>query len=301
MKAKRSAKKQTTKKKTTENHAPVPSGILLVIGGAENKGESEPEKKKKPSDFVRLQVLETFKNLIPKREPLVEIITTASGNGNETFERYEKALAEVGITNLGHIHHTSRSEILDEPLLERAQNADAFFFSGGDQLKLTGIYGGTEFLTQIKQRYINEPLVVAGTSAGAMAMSTPMIYAGNEEVHELGGNIKLTTGLEFLRDVCIDTHFVHRGRFVRMSQVIITNPTCIGIGIEEDTAIIVRNGIEAEVVGTGLVIIIEGFDIRDSSIAEFTEDKPVTARNLKMHLLSDKCRYIIPQMNPAHK
>jgi len=302
MKAKRSAKKQTTRRKTIENHAPVPSGVLLIIGGAENVGESEPEKKKKPSDFIRLQVLEAFKDAIPKREPLVEVITTASGNGGETFQKYQRAFEQIGITNLGHIHHTSRSQILDDPqMLERVQNADAFFFSGGDQLKLTGTYGGTEFLKQLKERYINEPIIVAGTSAGAMAMSTPMIYAGNEEVQELGGNIKLTTGLEFLRDVCIDTHFVHRGRFVRMAQVIITNPTCIGIGIEEDTAIMVRNGVEAKVVGTGLVIIMEGFDIRDSSIANFTEDKPVTARDIKMHLLSDGCEYIIPQLNPPHK
>jgi cyanophycinase len=134
-----------------------------------------------------------------------------------------------------------------------------------------------------------------------MAMSTPMIYAGNEDVQELGGEIKITTGLEFLKDVCIDTHFVHRGRFVRMAQVVITNPTCIGIGIEEDTAVVIKNGFEMQVIGTGLVIIIEGFGIRDSSINEFSEDKPVTARDLRVHLLADGATYLIPQLNPPHK
>src|SRR4051812_41397010 len=124
-----------------------------------------------------------------------------------------------------------------------------------------------------------------------MAMSTPMIYAGNSEVQELGGMIKVTTGLEFLKDVCIDTHFVHRGRFVRMAQVVVTNPNCIGIGIEEDTAIIVCNGLDVEVVGTGTLIIIEGFEITEANIEEFTSNVPVKMRDLKMHILSDGEKY----------
>jgi cyanophycinase len=299
MKAKKTKTRNIVRQK--ENHSPVPAGTLVVIGGAENKGEAEPEHKKKPSDFIKLQVLEAFKETTRKREPLVEVVTTASGQGAETFEDYKKAFEKIGITNLAHIHHNSREEVLDYQCLERIKAADAFFFSGGDQLKLTGYYGGTEFLKLLKEKYINEPFVIGGTSAGAMALSTPMIYAGNDEVQELGGQIKLTTGLQFMRDVCIDTHFVHRGRFVRMAQVVITNPSTIGVGIEEDTAIIVRNGTDAEVIGTGLVIVIEGFEIKGTSIAGFTEDKPIKARDLKVHLLSDGDQYKIPQMNPPHK
>jgi cyanophycinase len=147
---------------------------------------------------------------------------------------------------------------------------------------------------------VYEKIVCAGTSAGAMAMSTPMIYAGNDEVQEIGGMIKVTTGLQFLKDVCIDTHFVHRARFIRMSQVVVTNPTCIGLGIEEDTAVIVRNGLEVEVIGTGTVIIIEGFDITETNIEEFTSEKLITIRDLKMHILSSGNRYDIPQNNPPH-
>jgi len=304
MKAKRS-KKSTANKKglitTVENHCPVPSSVLMAIGGKENKGEEEPENKKKPEDFVRLEVLERFKELVGKRDPLVEVITTPSSEGKESFEDYRQAFGKVGITRLQHIHHNVRSEILEDPMLQRVKAADAFFFSGGDQLKLTSIYGGTEFLTALKERYVHEAIVIAGTSAGAMSMSTPMIYAGNEEVQELGGAIKLTTGLEFLKDVCIDTHFVHRGRFVRMAQVIATNPGCVGIGIEEDTAIIVRNGVEMEVLGTGLVIVMEGFHIRNFNIEDFTKDKPITIRDLRVHMLSSGDRYEFVQTNPPHK
>lgn len=284
-----------------ENHCPVPAGTLIVIGGHENKGQDQPNDKKKPSDFVKLEVLKTFKDLTHKREPRVEVITTASGEPTESFKEYKKVFEKIGISNVGQIHHDSRSELVEDDLIEKIKNADGFFFAGGNQLKLTATYGGSSFLTALKQRYINDPIVIGGTSAGAMALSTPMIYAGNEEVQELGGDIKVTTGLEFLKDVCIDTHFVNRGRFVRLAQVIVTNPTSIGIGIEEDTAIVVHNGSELQVVGSSLVIIIDGFNISKTNINDFSEDKPVTARDLRIHILSDGDLYQIPQINPPHK
>jgi cyanophycinase len=301
MKAKRTKRTRVIGKITSENHSPVPLGVLVVIGGKENKGEDGPDNKKKPADFIKLEVLKAFKDATHKREPVIEVVTTASSEGAEAFNDYVKVFEKIGITNVGHIHHKTRKEVLDDPLTERIKNADAFFFSGGDQLLLTGIYGGTQFLTHLKERYINYPIVIGGTSAGAMALSTPMIYAGSEEVQEIAGKIKVTMGLEFLKDVCIDTHFVHRGRFVRMSQVIITNPTSIGIGIEEDTGIVVQNGRQMQVVGTGLVTIIEGFDIVQANIKDFSEDKPITARNLKVHLLSDGDNYELLQINPPHK
>lgn len=301
MKSKRTQKTKVVPRKQHENHCPTPQGTLVVVGGKENKGEDAPDNKKKPSDFIKLQVLEAFKDATHKHEPLIEVITTASSEGPESFLDYQKVFEKIGITNVGHIHHNSREEVLSDPMLERIKNANGVFFSGGDQLKLTGFHGGTEFLTYLKQRYINEQIAVGGTSAGAMALSTPMIYAGNEEVQELGGEIKVTTGLEFLKDVCVDTHFVHRGRFVRLAQVVVTNPTCIGIGIEEDTCIVVKNGSEMQVIGTGMVIIIEGFEIRGSNIKEFADDKPITARDLRVHLLADGDTYSIPQINPPHK
>jgi cyanophycinase len=300
MKAKRSGAKAGTKKKK-ENHTPIPKGILVVIGGKENKGEEGPENKKRPPDFIQLEVLQAFKDATHKKDPIVEVITTASTEGYESFMDYQKVFEKIGISNVGHIHHNTRQEVLNDPMTERINAADAIFFSGGDQLLLTAIYGGSQFLTSLKERYIDDPIVIGGTSAGAMALSTPMIYAGKEESQELGGQIKVAMGLEFMKDVCIDTHFVHRGRFVRMSQVVITNPTSIGIGLEEDTCIMVSKGRQIQVKGSGLAIIIEGFDIQNANIRDFSDDKPVTARNLKFHLLSDGDEYEVPQMNPPHK
>lgn len=290
------------KRTRRENTCPIPSGILLIIGGAENKGEEEAKDKQTPDDFKRLEILKKFIELTGKDHPVIEVITTATSDPEGTFDDYKKAFEKLKVKHVGQIHHTSHKELLaeDEALQERARQADGVFFAGGDQLKYTSIYGGTRFLYELKERYIHDKIVIAGTSAGAMALSTPMIYAGNDEVQELGSMIKVTLGLEFLKDVCIDTHFVHRGRFVRMAQVIVTNPTCIGMGIEEDTAVIVRNGLNAEVVGTGTVIIIEGFTITEASIEEFTEEKPISIRDMKVHILSGDDKYQVPQNNPPH-
>jgi cyanophycinase len=282
------------------SECPVPAGKLLIIGGSENKGEM-PEDELHRHNFERLEILKAFVNLIGKKDPVVEVITSASGKGGETYSEYKDLFKELKVKKVGHMHHEIRKEALDETVLERIKNADGFFFSGGDQLQLTSLYGGTEFLQELKKRYIRENIVIAGTSAGAMALSTPMIYAGNDEIQQIGGEIRITTGLEFLKDVCIDTHFVHRSRFVRMAQVIATNPTCIGIGIEEDTAIIVTEGVHAEVIGAGVIIYIDGMSIERSNISDFDKKIPVSIRELKVHILNRGDKFTIPQVNPPHK
>ena len=283
----------------------MPKGVLVIIGGAEEKTlekvEQEKEKRERENGHEEQVVLKTFVDLMNRKEsPLIEVVTTASGNPEASFADYKKVFGELGIRRIHHLHHNSRGEVLDDKLDKKVAEADAFFFTGGDQLRLTSVYGGTPFLTDLKKRYIKDRVIIGGTSAGAMALSTPMIYAGNKEVQQLGGEIKITTGLEFLKDVCIDTHFVDRGRFVRMAQVVETNPTCIGIGIEEDTAIVVRNGFEAEVVGSGMVIVIEGFHIRETNIDEFTEKKVMSVKDLKVHILGPGYQFEIPQCNPPH-
>ncbi|MCW3094082.1 MAG: cyanophycinase [Ferruginibacter sp.] len=287
-------------KSTALNSCPIPSGILVIIGGKEDKGiqVDNPETK---DQNERLEILKAFVKLTGKDKAVVEVITTASGSGDELFEDYKRAFGELGVPEPGHIHHKLRGDVLQEDLTDRLQNADAFFFTGGDQLLLTSIYGGTSFLTKLKERYIHEKIVIGGTSAGAMAMSTPMIYAGNKSVQQIAGEIKVTMGLEFLKDVCIDTHFIDRSRFVRMAQVIATNPTCIGIGIEEDTGIVITDGVNAEVVGTGVVTVIEGFNLSSSNITDIAENCPVYMEDLKVHLLARGGKYEIPQINPPHK
>lgn len=285
--------------KTSQNSCPVPAGILLVIGGAESKGE-EPENHQAPKGYYPLEILQCFKDLLPHKDSIVEVITSASEEGSESMRQYTRCFKKLGIETVNHIHHKSRKEVLADDLEQRIKDADGFFFAGGDQLLLTSLYGGTPFLTQLKNRYINNKIVVAGTSAGAMALSTPMIYSASKQAEEITNEIRITTGLEFLKDVCIDTHFVHRGRLIRLCQVVATNPTTIGIGIDEDTAIIVRKGLEAEVKGSGVVIVIEGFDITYTNVNGKPEEPPISMRDVKLHILAPNDKYILKQMNPPH-
>jgi cyanophycinase len=283
------------------NECPVPNGVLLIIGGKENKGEDSPQDRKAPKHFQKLEILKKFVEATGKKAPIIEVVTSATSEPEESFEDYRKVFEELKVATVGHIHHNCRADVLADAMMERVEKANGVFFAGGDQLKYTSRYGGTPFLTRLKERYIYDKLVVGGTSAGAMALSTPMIYAGNESVQELGGEIKVTTGLEFLKDVCVDTHFSNRARFVRMAQVIVTNPTCIGIGIGEDTAILVRDGLVAEVLGSGLVFVIDGFHIGEANVDDFLKKKLVSIRDLKVHLLSEGNIYNIPQNNPPHQ
>jgi len=285
---------------TKSSTCPTPAGTLLIIGGHEGKVGEAPQNHEKPEGYDPLTVLKTFASLIENKEAPVEVITTGTSEGQDSFGEYKKIFNDLGLKTINHVHHKERRDVTGRELKEATKKAAAFFFAGGDQLTLTAMYGGTDFLSDLKERYIREKIVIAGTSAGAMAMSTPMIYAGKKEIEQLGGEIKVTTGLEFLKDVCIDTHFVHRGRFIRMAQVLATNPTSIGIGLDEDTAMVVRNGTDTEVVGSGIITIIEGFYIDYTNIDEAGQKQPVSIRDLRVHLLARGDKYKIPQMNPPH-
>lgn len=281
------------------NSCPVPNGILLIVGGHEDKG-LEDEQKDRKSGSHPLEILKEFIRLTGKDHPVIEIITSAGSGGRDTFREYKRAFKEIGVNNIGHIHHDKRSEALSANLEDRLRKADGVYFSGGDQLKLTSVYGGTSILLTLKLRYLYGGIVLAGTSAGAMAFSTPMIFAGNKDRQQVVGGVKITTGLEFLKDVCIDTHFVDRSRFVRMAQVVATNPTCIGIGIEEDTAIVVRNGTDVDVVGAGTVIVVEGYNISDSNIVDYEHEAAIAIYDINVKLLSKNSKYTIRRMNPPH-
>jgi cyanophycinase len=160
-------------------------------------------------------------------------------------------------------------------------------FSGGNQLRRTAIFGGTDFLTLLKKRYQQENFVIAGTSAGAMAMSNTMIYHGNAEQAHLKGEVKITTGLALMQGVIIDSHFVNRGRFSRLAQAVAANPSCIGIGLGEDTAVIVTDGHQLETIGSGAVFLFDGRKIKQTNIADIEEGSPFSVENMIVHIMEN--------------
>lgn len=272
-----------------------PVGTLIPIGGAEDKGTDleKGEIYRSNLNFFALGILKRIVEAVGGVEKRIEVITTASMIPYEVGENYLDAFGKIGCTNIGLLHIRNREDAMREDYLERIKHCDGVMFSGGNQLRLSSVFGGTDFLKTIKQRYQQEHFVVAGTSAGAMAMSNTMIYEGNAAKAHLKGEVKITTGLAFMDNVIIDSHFEKRGRFGRLAQAVATNPSCIGIGLGEDTGMIVSNGNLMEVIGSGLVVIIDGHELRHCNIADIPEGNPISIENLKVHFCENGNGYLV--------
>jgi cyanophycinase len=265
----------------------MPKGTLISVGGAEDKGTDLELGiiARNNLNFFEIGILKNIVKEINNNEARIEIITTASQIPDEVGENYLDAFGKLGCKNVGHMKIRNREDAMQPDYLERLKACDAIMFSGGNQLRLTSIFGGTDFLDLLHNRYENEKFIIAGTSAGAMAMSNTMIYQGNASNAHLKGEVKITTGLAFIKDVIIDSHFNKRGRFSRLAQAVAANPSAIGIGLGEDTGVIVRNGCEMEAIGSGAVVIIDGRNIKHNNIADIEEGAPISVENMIVHIM----------------
>lgn len=275
----------------------IPKGKLIAIGGAEDKGTDfeAGDVYRNNLNFFELGILRRIVQESGGPTARIEVITTASTIPQEVGNNYFNAFGKIGCTNIGVLHIRNREDALKAEYLERIAKCDCVMFSGGNQMRLSATFGGTKFLKILHERYQQESFVIAGTSAGAMAMSNTMIYEGNATRAHLKGEVKITTGLGFIDTVIIDSHFEKRGRFGRLSQAVATNPSCIGIGLGEDTGMLVTEGNKMEAIGSGLVIIIDGHDIRHSNIADIPEGNPISVENLIVHFCEKGNGYIISE------
>jgi cyanophycinase len=266
----------------------IPKGTLISIGGSEDKGTGiEPGFE--PKNFLHFMEFGILKRIITEMKGIgsvIEVITTASAIPEEVGENYLQAFGKLGCENVGLIHIKNREDALNEEYIERVKKADGVMFTGGNQSRLGMILGGTDFLKVILERYKDEDFVVAGTSAGAMAMSNTMIYHGSSTGALMKGEVKISTGLAFIQDVIIDSHFVTRGRFGRLAQAVASNPGCIGIGLGEDTGVVIKNGNEMEAIGSGLILIFDGHNIRHSNIADIPDGAPISIEHLIVHVMA---------------
>jgi cyanophycinase len=265
-----------------------PRGILIPVGGAEDKGTDLELGiiQRNNLNFFEIGILKSILLTIKKENPVIQVITTASTIPDEVGENYLNAFSKLGCTNVYHMKIRNRQDATNHEYVKKIMECDAVMFSGGNQLRLTSIFGGTRFWEILCERYLHEDnFVIAGTSAGAMAMSSTMIYQGNAGNAHLKGEVKMTTGLSFVKDVIIDSHFDKRGRFPRLAQAVAANPSAIGIGLGEDTGVIIRNGHEMEAIGSGAVIIIDGRYIKHNNIADIEEGKPISVENMLVHIL----------------
>jgi cyanophycinase len=280
-----------------------PKGKLIIIGGAEDKGADLDNiiTHRNNLNFVELEILSRIVEEAGGKGSHIEVITTASMVPHETANNYLNAFKKLGCDCVGIIDIRERKTVTNKNFLRRIQECDAVVFSGGNQLRLSAIFGGTEFLKILLKRFANENFVVAGTSAGAMASGNTMIYEGEATTAHLKGQVKITTGLGFIDDIIIDTHFEKRGRFNRLAQVVATNPSCIGFGLGENTGMLITEGNKMEAIGSGLVIIIDGHDITHSNIADIPEGNPISIENLKVHFCEKGNGYMLHERKFLHE
>jgi cyanophycinase len=271
-----------------------PKGYLIAIGGAEDKG-SEAEKERQNSlDFFKEGILQQIVDLAGKKStPKIEVVTTASSIPDEVAQIYKKAFKKLGLVDIGHLKITNREEANSKKTLERLEKCNCILFSGGDQLRLCSIVGGTEFLDILRERFEKEHFVIAGTSAGAACMGNTMIAGGEESKAYLKGRVELSIGLSFLRDVIIDTHFDARGRFGRLAQAIAAQPGAIGIGLDEDTGIVIEKGRMLRAIGSSSVVIVDGSSISHNNIADIKSGMPISISSLEVSIMTNSDVYDI--------
>lgn len=267
----------------------VPKGKLIIIGGTVDRGSFSEDQIDLPKNlqFFEKGILkrittESSKNNLSR----IEIINTASSIPQEVGEEYIKAFKHLNVLNTDVLNIKTREEANAPENIERLKNADVVVFTGGDQLRLTSILGGTAFHHLLIEKYENEDFIISGTSAGAAASSNNMIYQGSSHEALLKGEVKITAGLGFINNVIVDTHFVQRGRIGRLLYACASNPINLGIGLGEDTGLLITDGNSMEAIGSGLVILVDGTHMRHTNITDVDMGAPVSIENLIVHVMA---------------
>lgn len=247
-------------------------GNLIIIGGAEDK-EGDKE------------ILSYVAQRIKGEKDLLVIATVATEYPKLAAEKYEKIFSKLGVKNIKVLEVSARKDCNDDDNIKMIQEASLIFFTGGDQLRITSILGGTPIYSEMN-RMVKQGCYFVGTSAGASVMSDTMIVGGEDEESPRKCTLKMAPGLGFLESVIIDQHFAQRGRIGRLLTGIAQNPGVLGIGIDEDTAIVVDNQGLLQVIGSGAVYIIDGGGISYSNVSEQYQDELLSMFNVKMHVLT---------------
>lgn len=268
-----------------------PKGVLIIIGGAVDKGsftESDFDADVKNNlNFFEEGILSRIRAESKyKEESRIEIITTASKIPTQVGHEYKRAFEYLGSRNVDVLSIEKREQANEGEAIERLKAADVVMVTGGDQLRLSSILGGTKFHELLLDKYNNEHFVYAGTSAGAAAASSNMIYQGSSSEALLKGEVKITQGLDLIDNVIIDTHFVHRGRIGRLFQAVASNPRVLGIGLGEDTGLLIKDNNSMEAIGSGLVILVDGRNIKDTNLTYVEMGEPISIDNLVVHVMS---------------
>jgi cyanophycinase len=266
-------------------HREIIGGHLLIIGGAEDK-------------YNERRILRKFLSLAGDEKANILLIPVASDYPEFASDVYAQAFRKLGVANPRVLRATSRQEVIDADADALLENITGIFISGGDQMRLASILGGTKVAQKIDKLVRESEIVLAGTSAGAAGMSASMIVRGEPSSSPKRSSVQLSPGLGFLKNVIIDQHFTERGRLSRLITAVSYNPQNLGIGIDENTAIILNKEGHLEVFGEGTVTIVDGSQITYNEIAEVKEHEPFSVFGVQIHILKDGLSYDVFARHP---
>jgi cyanophycinase len=245
---------------------------MVLIGGQENKNDS------------RL-ILSEIARLTGEGALLVS--TLASGEPLKQWETYRHVFRELGVADVRHMAIESREDAADPRIAELLKGASCLFFGGGDQLRITSKLGGTNLYTAIRAAHATGSLALAGTSAGASAMGEAMLVSSgaDEESHKIKGAFMMARGLGFVRDMVIDQHFAQRARIERLVAAVAEHPGVLGIGIDEDTAVMLDESQSMRVIGSGAVYIADGSAVTYSNVSEHESERTLCLFDVRLHVM----------------
>lgn len=247
------------------------AGHLLIIGGNEDKNG-------------KCRILKRFVEMAGGRNARLAVLTTATEYPREVGNEYRSLFRDIGAQEATVLYIDDRGTANDKQRVNELLAATGIFITGGDQLRLTSILGGSEADAAIREAYLNGT-IIAGTSAGASVMSDTMIVEGDSSDTPKKFNLGMAHGMGLLQEVVIDQHFAQRGRINRILAAVAQNPLIIGVGIDEDTAIVVSPDEKFEVIGSQTVTIADGKHIRYSNISESKPADPLALTNVVLHVL----------------
>lgn len=268
-------------------------GTLIPIGGNEDKGELENE----GLDFIQEGILSHVVKESSGKNAKIIIIPTASSVPQKVSKNYQDAFKKLGCTNVSVLNITERNQANQEETLAHFTDARCVMFSGGNQSKISSIIGGTQLHDLIFEKFQNEDFVIAGTSAGAMAMAREMVAGGSSKEALLKGAVNMGKGLGFLPQVIIDTHFIKRGRFGRLAEAVAIHPRLIGIGLAEDTGLVIKNCNEFKVIGSGMVIVFDASELMHNAHQQLEDGTPMSMSHLTTHILANGDRFELQKRN----
>jgi cyanophycinase len=257
---------------------------LMAIGGAEDKEND-------------LLILKEFVRLARGPKARIVVMTIATDSPKEVGDEYAAAFKKLGVDDVQIIDVSTRADTEAEQALQALEQATGIFFTGGDQLHITSFLGGSKMHDRLIQK-ATRGAIIAGTSAGASMMGNSMIISGEPDTNPRFGAVDIGPGMDFFLGAMIDVHFSQRGRMGRLITAVSHFPQDLGIGIDEDTAIIATDH-HFEVIGAGAVTIIDAGGISYTNLPNLKRDENLSLYNIRVHILSAGHKFDLATRTPV--